>query len=231
MIALQRGSACAFLAFLVGAAPPALAQVDEIVVDVTADSFNYAGQALPHGDMTFMPIFTDFDDGRVAVSMFYFDLSDIDLGGDEIVDARIELTVGAARQDYNLLGDSGIARLYQREVLFDESEQNPDTSSIGDPIVELTRFADDESLVVLQSGGLADLVSLWIDEPDMNAGLDLAFDVAGDNNDTFWFALRTKEWANGVQQPQLIISTIVPGPATGLLVGAGWLATRRRRST
>jgi hypothetical protein len=230
MIALQRGSACALVAFLVGAAPPVLAQVDEIIVDVTADSFNYAGQALPHGDMTFMPIFTDNDDGRVAVSMFYFDLSDLDLVGDEIVDARIELTVGAARQDYNLLGDSGIARLYQREELFDETEQDPDTSSIGDPLVELTRFADDESLVVLEGAGLTDLVSLWVDEPTMNAGLDLAFDVVDGNNDTFWFALRTKEWANGTQQPQLIISTIIPGPATGLMIGAGWLAARRRRS-
>ncbi|HEB60532.1 MAG TPA: hypothetical protein ENJ06_01785 [Phycisphaeraceae bacterium] len=200
----------------------------EYVVPAAADSYNYPLNA-PHGGLNYMAMFYDQEDGRRAVGMIAFDVGDLAIEAADIVSARLEFTVGAASNSFDLDGDSGILGVYNRDAAFDESDPNPPVGMTGDALVESLLQVGDLGMFTMESPDLMGLVQQWVADPAQNMGLDLAFDPVAGASDTFWLALRTREWMVADEQPRLVITAAVPAPGSAMLLVTGALSGLKRR--
>ncbi|MFG0252902.1 MAG: hypothetical protein ACF8NJ_08530 [Phycisphaerales bacterium JB038] len=211
-------------------AGPVLAADDTVehILAPAADSYNYAYNQ-PHGALNFFPLFTDEGADLQSVGMIAYDLTGLGVDPAAIIAVRLEFTVASAQNNYGMGGPSGVVQVYDRSFGFDESDPNPPIAMTGDPLVELLRLVNDVSLLSLEGDALTALVQEWVTDPQSNNGLALALIPEAGNTETFWMALRTKEWSEPSQHPRLIVTELIPAPSTGLLVMAGALSSLRRR--
>jgi hypothetical protein len=221
-----------FAAIAVGLAMsvPAFAS-DEVRLNPMLDSYNWRHNQ-PHGGVTWIEMFTEYSpDDRAATGMMWFDLSDLaGIEPDEVISAELRLYPIRATNQWGLESTDGSIVVRERTTAFDEVDPNPAVDGDGVVLGSMLTVTGDLSPIVIDDLELLGEVRSWVDEPASNLGLEISMVPTGNNIDTYFLMIATREWAEAALRPELVLGiSSVPAPGVGALLGVGMVCIGGRR--